>query len=160
MGWLLVVAFASGAVVVLTLPSASGLDGAATGRDLFHAEWLVLGTLIAYALLRLARASVVLGALGVVLSSAQMIFVVDTAAVRFSDNGLAMPAPAFWYGVAVTQSLIFLIAGIAGARQRLTDRKWVELVRRITVEPAASVANPEERVNSRGEPGTDARPDH
>jgi hypothetical protein len=160
-GWLLVVAFASGAVDLLSLPGGpDALDQSVSGRELFHAQWLVLGTLIALAVVRLARASLLLGALGVVLSSAEMILVVHTAADRFGEHGLAMTAPVFWYGVAITQSLIFLLAGVIGGRRRLADRQWTELVHRITVDPAASVGSPRLRVIPRRQSGPDARTDN
>jgi hypothetical protein len=159
-GWLLVVALTSAAVGMLSLPGPSTqLSESVTGRDLFHAEWLVLGTLIAYFVSRLAYASMLLGALGVVLTSAEMILVVDTAADRFRDSNLVMAMPEFWYAVAFSQSLIFLDAGISGARRRLTERQWQELVHRITVEPAASVAAPGARFNSRARPGRKTRAD-
>ncbi|MEP6665366.1 MAG: hypothetical protein ABJA81_02860 [Nocardioidaceae bacterium] len=160
MGWLLVIAVTAGTVGMLSLPDGPHhLNQSVSGRELFHAEWLVLGTLVAYAVGRLARSSIVLGALGVVLSSAEMILVVDTAADRFRDNDIATAVPEFWYAVAVVQSLIFLTAGIAGARHRLSERRWEGLVHRIIVEPAATVASPEARTISPGEPDWDTRAD-
>src|SRR5262245_24409653 len=68
--WLLAVTAVCGIADYFALPDADVWFGMPLGgHELFRPEWLIMGTLVAYPLFRLARASLVLGVLGLLLAS-------------------------------------------------------------------------------------------
>jgi hypothetical protein len=134
-GWLLVVAAGCGIADALALPDASvWLGMPMSGHEMFQAEWLVAGTLVAVPLFRLGRASLTLGVIGFLLSAGQMFTIVDNARERYLHNievfGSGPDFPKFWYAVAAIQSLIFLVAVSKGLRLRWADRRFAAMMRR------------------------------
>ncbi|MFY9915719.1 MAG: hypothetical protein WAK18_13695, partial [Nocardioidaceae bacterium] len=116
------------------------------GHELFRPAWLVAGTLVAFPLFRLARASLVLGVLGLILAAGEMLTIVDNARERFAHNvGLFGAGPTFptaYYAVAAVQSVIFAVAVGAGLRRRWADRRWERMMHRLTTTPALDPAQP------------------
>lgn len=129
-GWLLTLAVASAALSVLSLPEPAVTSAQPpAARDLFRPEWLVLASFLAFLVRRVARASILLGALALVAASAQVLAVADWATDRLAAAGLTASAP-LWFTLAVVESLGFLAAAVSGWRRRWSDRRWEQLTRR------------------------------
>jgi hypothetical protein len=142
-GWLLAVTAICGICDFFALPDASvWLGMPLESREMFRPEWLVLATVTAFPLFRLAWASFFLGALGLFLSAGEMLTIVDNGHERYLHNaelfGAAAPFPNVYYAVAVLQGIVFAVATVAGLRRRWSDRQWERMMRRLT----ATVAKP------------------
>ncbi len=146
-GWLAAVAVMCGIADFGALPDGQVWMGMPLdGHELFRPAWLVAGTLVAFPLFRLARASLVLGVLGLVLSAGEMFTIVDNARERFAHNvGLFSSGPEFptaYYAVAALQSVVFAVAVVAGLRRRWADRRWERMMRRMTSAPVSDPTPP------------------
>ncbi len=142
--WLVAVAAICGIADFGALPDGEVWFGLPLdGNEMFRPAWLVAGTLVAFPLFRLARASLVLGVLGLVLSAGEMFTIVDNARERFVHNfSLFDSGPSFspaYYALAAVQSVIFAAAVSAGLRRRWADRRWERMMRRLTTTPPQPV---------------------
>ena len=140
-GWLVAVAATCGIADFGALPDGQVWFGLPLdGHVMFRPAWLVAGTLVAFPLFRLARASLVLGVLGLLLSAGEMFTIVDNARERFVHNAALFDAgpsfPTAFYALAAAQSVIFAVAVSAGLRRRWADRRWERMMRRLTTAPA------------------------
>jgi hypothetical protein len=141
-----------GTADALALPDAGvWLGMPLSGHAMFRPEWLVVGTFAALPLLRLARASLVLGTLGFLLCSGEMFTIVDNARERFAHNaevyGHGPSFPAFYYAFAALQVVVFLVFTIKGLRLRWADRRFEAMMRKMSTRtrvPKTDVARREQ----------------
>ncbi len=136
-GWLLAVTALCAIADGFALPDASvWLGMPMSGDEMFRPEWLVMGTLVALPLFRLARASIFLGVLGFLLGSGEMFTIVDNARGRFAHNAeLFDTGPQFnsiFYALAALQVVIFLVATIKGLRLRWADLRFDAMMRKMS----------------------------
>lgn len=143
-GWLLAVTVICGVADFFALPDgAVWLGMPLEGHQMFRPEWLVMGTLVALPLFKLARASFLLGLLGLFLAGGEMVTIVDNARERYVHNadlfGGDVDFPMALYALAGLQILVFTAAAGSGLRLRWSQRRWERMMRRLT---AASVPPP------------------
>jgi hypothetical protein len=136
-GWLLAVTAICGVADFLALPDGAVWFGMPlSGDEMFRPEWLVMATVLAYPLVRLAQASYILGVLGFLLSAGEMLTIVDNGRERYLHNaelfGGGPGFPTVWYAVAVLQGVVFLVATSHGLRRRWAARRWERMMRKLT----------------------------
>jgi hypothetical protein len=153
--WLLAVAAVCGLSDAFALPDASvWLGMPLSGHAMFRPEWLVVGTLAAIPLFRLARASLLLGVLGFFLCAGEMFTIVDNARERFAHNvevfGNGPSFPWAYYALAAGQAVIFLVFTVKGLRLRWADRRFTAMMRKMstrTVVPQLGMTPREKQVS-------------
>ncbi len=151
-GWLLAVTALCAIADAFALPDgAVWLGMPLDGHEMFRPEWLVLGTLAAIPLYRLARASILLGGIGFLLSAGEMFTIVDNAQARFVHNAnLFGGGPDFsplYFVLAAVQTGIFLVATLRGLRQRWADHRFDVMMRKMSAgarEPQRGRPQPEQ----------------
>ena len=136
-GWLLAVTALCGICDFLALPDGGvWLGMPLSGHEMFRPEWLVVATFLAFPLVRLARASMLLGLLGFALATGEMYTIVDNARERFVHNvdlfGSGPGFPMAYYALAALQGVLFAVATGIGLRRRWADRRWERMMRRMT----------------------------
>ena len=148
--WLLALTAVCGIVDYFALPDGSVWFGLPLdGHEMFRPEWLVVGTLVALPLFRLARASILLGLLGLFLCAGEMFTIVDNARERFDYNidtyGTGPAFPSLFYALAALQTVVFVVAASYGLRRRWADRRWERMMRRTAAAESRPPARPATR---------------
>jgi hypothetical protein len=151
--WLLVMAAVCGVADALALPDAGvWLGMPLAGHEMFRPEWLVVGTLAALPLFRLARASLVLGSIGFLLCSAEMFTIVDNGRERYAHNvevyGHGPSFSEFYYVFAAVQLVVFLVFTVKGLRLRWADRRFQAMMRKLSTRTTVPITDvtPREQV--------------
>jgi len=100
--------------------------------EVFRPEWLVLATLLALPLRRVASWRCWVGLLSLVIACALSLVITDVAAerVRLVEIDPTL-SESLWLPLAGCQVLVFAIATASGLRQRLFVRRWQRLDRKL-----------------------------
>ncbi len=105
--------------------------------DLFRGEWLVAGTFLVFPVAYAARASRLAAVVAVVLPSAQMLYVADTAVDNATWLGVATEMDRLWYLVAGAQVIFFASVGIVSAYRGADERRWLGYLAELESDSAA-----------------------
>ncbi len=131
-GWFSLLVGAAALTWSLCLPGyVTDLDVSRRPGQAFHLEWFLLATALAYLIWRAARSSWVVGIVGLLIASAQLLGIADEAAQRLQRAGLVSAETDMLYVIAVLQVAVFVFAWAVGARHSLADRRWARLTRQL-----------------------------
>lgn len=112
----------------------------------FHPQWLVLATLLALPLARVAAWRYWVGLLALVICSALSLAITDEAVDRARAAGLDLGGTeSVWMALAGVQVAIFAFASLKGFRKRRFVRRWQRLDRKL----AANAPSPTRRSSPR-----------
>lgn len=148
--WLLAVGGVCLVADSMALPDADVWFGMPlSGHTMFRPEWLVMGTLAALPLFKVARASLVLGVVGFFLCSGEMFTIVDNGRERYAHNldlfGTGPDFPWLYYAFAGLQTVAFLAFLVKGLRLRWADRRFEQMMRRMASDTAVPQIGMERR---------------
>jgi hypothetical protein len=111
----------------------------------FHPEWIVLATLLAGPLKRLAAWRCWVGLLGLFLAGVLSFAITDEAVDRVRAAGIDLGGTeSAWIALAAFQVMLFAVATGQGLRQRMFTWRWQRLSRKI----AAGDPQPTERAKT------------
>jgi hypothetical protein len=132
--WTAVAVVGSGLVAAFSLPwdTPASIYDQVQRSDLFHPEWLVVGTLLVLPVVYAARASLIAAFLVIVLPGAQLLYVADSGLDTEARFGVARGVDHLWYVLAFAQVLLFAAAGVVAAHRGAVERRWVGYLAELT----------------------------